>query len=307
MPGILVNKLYDFKGHRSAVYALERGSSPNFFFSAGGDGLVVEWDMNRPDQGELIANVPNPVYALHYLPERKVLAVGHNQNGIHFIDLIQRKEIASVQLTNNPIFDIRSFGTLLLAGSGDGSIYIVDVSTFRLVKKITHSSQSVRCLDICSKNNELAAGYSDNHIRIFSLEDFSLKKEWPAHSNSVFALLFSPDGNFLASGSRDAHLKRWDVSHGYSLNGDVAAHLYAINSLAFSPDGKHFLTCSMDKSIKVWKTDGMKLLKVIDHARHAGHGTSVNKILWLNERTFVSASDDRNISVWNIHFENEKS
>jgi WD40 repeat protein len=59
----------------------------------------------------------------------------------------------------------------------------------------------------------------------------------------------------------------------------------------------------MDKSLKVWKLDELRLLKVIDRARHAGHGTSVNKVLWTNyENQLVSASDDRTISVWNIIF-----
>jgi WD40 repeat protein len=81
------------------------------------------------------------------------------------------------------------------------------------------------------------------------------------------------------------------------------AHLYAINHLDFSPNGKHFVTCSMDKSIKVWDAEKLKLLKVIDRARHAGHGTSVNKVLWTKyQDQLLSASDDRTISVWNLIF-----
>jgi WD40 repeat protein len=60
----------------------------------------------------------------------------------------------------------------------------------------------------------------------------------------------------------------------------------------------------MDKSIKVWDMEALKLLKVIDKARHAGHGTSVNKLLWTNYNDqLASASDDRTISIWNINFE----
>jgi WD40 repeat protein len=59
----------------------------------------------------------------------------------------------------------------------------------------------------------------------------------------------------------------------------------------------------MDKSIKVWDTEELKLLKVIDRARHAGHGTSVNKLLWTGfNNQLVSASDDRTISLWQIIF-----
>jgi WD40 repeat protein len=45
----------------------------------------------------------------------------------------------------------------------------------------------------------------------------------------------------------------------------------------------------------------MQLLKVIDKARHAGHGTSVNKLWWSSfNNQLISASDDRSISVWEI-------
>ena len=303
MPGVLVNKLYDFKGHRDCVYALAKGTDTNHFFSAGADGLVVGWNMNHPDQGELMAKVPHSIYALHYLRDRNILVVGHNQDGIHFINVNDKKETASTQLTTNSIFDIQSFESLLVAAAGDGSIFIVDLTTFKSIKRITASTQSVRCLAINTQSRELAAGYSDNHIRIFSLDDFSLKVEWAAHDNSVFALGYTPDHNFLVSCSRDARLKRWDVANQYQKNLEVVGHLYAINNLSFSPDGKHFITCSMDKTIKVWHSQEMKLLKVIDRARHGGHGTSVNKVLWLSEHRLVSASDDRNIAVWDIHMQ----
>jgi WD40 repeat protein len=53
----------------------------------------------------------------------------------------------------------------------------------------------------------------------------------------------------------------------------------------------------------VWDTNEMKLLKVIDKARHTGHGTSVNKLLWTSfQNQLISASDDRTISVWDIQF-----
>jgi WD40 repeat protein len=62
----------------------------------------------------------------------------------------------------------------------------------------------------------------------------------------------------------------------------------------------------MDKSIKVWDAEKLALLKVIDRSRHAGHGTSINKVLWSNyDSQLLSASDDRTISVWSLNFEKQ--
>jgi WD40 repeat protein len=95
----------------------------------------------------------------------------------------------------------------------------------------------------------------------------------------------------------------WDVNAQYRLGEEVAAHLYAINDLALSPDAKYLASASMDKSIKVWDAQNLRLLKVIDKGRHAGHGTSVNKLLWTSfNNQLLSASDDRTISAWDLLF-----
>ena len=60
---------------------------------------------------------------------------------------------------------------------------------------------------------------------------------------------------------------------------------------------------SKDKSIKVWEYKTFRLVKVIDKARHAGHGTSVNRLFWDGDTQLFSCSDDRTISKWELEFE----
>ena len=80
--------------------------------------------------------------------------------------------------------------------------------------------------------------------------------------------------------------------------------MFTINHLAFSPDGRLLATCSMDKSIKLWDADTLALLRVVDRARHAGHGTSVNKLFWPGtQNRLVSCSDDRSLAVWQVSTE----
>lgn len=74
------------------------------FFSAAGDGMVVRWNLQAPDQGELIANIPASVYALHCIPTANQLWIGQNFEGVHVIDLHTKKEIRSVKVTAAAIF-----------------------------------------------------------------------------------------------------------------------------------------------------------------------------------------------------------
>lgn len=298
-----VQKLHSISGHRDAVYALEAAEADHLFFSAGGDGLVVRWNLQQPEEGELIAQLPNSIYALHYLKDAGLLVAGHNYDGIHVLDCENKKEVASLHLGEAAIFDMKAVGNYLYVASGDGVLMQVSIADWTVTRKIAASEKSARCLAVNEQRGELAVGYSDHTIRVFSLDGLRLMNEWVAHDNSVFALAYTPDGQWLISGSRDARLKAWDPATNYRQINQVAAHLFAINHLAFSPDKKHFVTCSMDKSLKVWDAAEMKLLKVIDKARHAGHGTSVNKVLWTPFfDQLVSASDDRTISVWKLFF-----
>jgi WD40 repeat protein len=299
---IAVEKVNTIKGHRDCVYTLAGSTSPNIFFSGAGDGMIVQWDLQNADEGALVARMPHSVYALCHHAASDVLIAGHNHEGIHLLDWRNKTEVGSLKLTTAQIFDITTIDDTAIVAAGDGSVHVVDLKTLRIVRRLVASEKSARCLAVNRKKGEIVVGYSDNFIRLMDL-DLRMISEWRAHDNSVFTLGYTPDGSALISGSRDARLKVWDANSGYQLVNEIVAHMYAINHLEFSPDGKHFVTCSMDKSIKVWDLAKFQLLKVIDRSRHAGHGTSVNKLLWtsFNEQ-LVSASDDRTISVWHIIF-----
>lgn len=303
---IQVTKIDTFSGHRDCVYTLERSIDNECFFSAGGDGLVVKWNLSAPDLGELIAQVGASVYAICLDTERNQLWIGQNFEGIHLIDMATKQPIKSIKLTNASIFDIKIVEQTALIGLSDGTLIVMDVPTFTVRKHIKASEKSVRSIATNVYHHEFAVGYSDFSIKVFDLNDFSLKLVIDAntkggHTNSVFTVCYAPDNQYLLTAGRDAHLKVWEVSKSYSLKYDIAAHLFAINHINYSPDGRLFATGSMDKSIKIWDAENFRLLKVIDRARYAGHGTSVNKLFWSKfENKLLSASDDKQISIWSI-------
>lgn len=298
-----VNKLHTLGGHKDCVYALAAGPESHQFFSSGADGVVALWDLTDAENGRMIAKVGSSVYALCYYAPREVLIVGKNFEGIHLIDVKQRKEVGSIKLSLAAIFDIKVVQDRIIIAFGDGMVRVLDLATLATRHEFQGAEKSARTLAVNEKHGHLSVGYSDNKIRVYSLKDWRLLHEIDAHKISVFTIQYSPDYRYLLSGSRDAHIKIWDVQNGYSLTESIVAHMFAINHLEYSPDGKHFVTCSMDKSIKVWDAETFRLLKVIDKARHAGHGTSVNKLHWSSyNNLLVSGSDDRSISIWDINF-----
>lgn len=300
---INVTKLDTFAGHRDAVYALIPAEEKGCFYSAGADGLVVRWDLSKPDLGKLVARAGSSVYALAMDTRAGNLWIGQNYEGVQLVKPVQNEAVSSVKLTSAAIFDIRLRGQEAYLAFGDGVVGIMDIEAMAMKRHIRMSDKSVRALDFSRDGAHLAVGGSDDTVRIFDSASMTPIHTLSGHTKSVFTVAYSPDGNFLITAGRDAHFKVWDIRNDYRLVEDVVGHMYAINHIAFSPDGALFATCSMDKSIKLWDAASFKLLKVIDRSRHAGHGTSVNKLLWTGEPGYLlSASDDRMISVWEVAY-----
>ena len=305
MSKIQVNKLHTLTGHNDCIYALKEGADPRYFYTGAGDGMVVEWDLDHPKDGVLLARLPHSVYALEVDPKRNFLIVGHNYEGIHVIDLEEKKESWNLKLSSAAIFDLKVFGDELFVATGDGVLIVVDMQMRAVKRQVKLSSKSIRVLAIAPEKKHLALGFSDHSIQVLDLAADAVPiARLESHSNSVFALGYSPDAKILVSGARDACLKFWSTDH-YLLEENVVAHLYAINYLSFREDGKYLVTCSMDKSLKIWEMTSRNLVKVIDKARNAGHGTSINKVFWSTySDVIVSVSDDRAIAIWQIEAQN---
>jgi len=294
-------KLHTLAGHKDCIYSLEKGIQENHFLSSGGDGLIALWNLDNPEIGKLVAQVPQSVYALKLIEERNQLLVGQNTEGLRLIDLEKVQELRSLKTTNTAIFDIQYHKQTIFVAYADGNLQSIDLDSWSIQNTIKISDKSVRSIAIHPSGECLVVGCSDNHIRIFETKTLSLLHSFEAHQNSVFTVSYTPSGENLVSGGRDARLKVWDAEHNCQNLHNIPAHLFAINHLTFSPDGTLMATCSMDKSIKIWNAQTFKLLKVIDKSRHAGHGTSINKLLWTTyQNMLVAGSDDRMLSVWDI-------
>lgn len=301
MSKVQIEKAITYTGHSDAVYTLEKASEPHLFYSAGGDGQIVQWDLNQPNSGRLIAKVPASIYSIRYVPDQQILIVAQNYEGIHLIDVSSNKEVGSLKFTEAAIFDMKMVGDLLLVATGEGKLIAIDLPRLKIVKEVTVSDQNLRDLLILNDSHCLVAS-SDGFIRKYTIPEFELADEAQAHENSVFAL-HQQDG-ILLSGSRDARLKFWNLEDKLGLDESINAHMYAINDIAPRADRAYFATASMDKTIKIWDYAQRKLIKVIDKARHNGHLTSVNKLLWLDyQDLLISCSDDRSIGVWRVIIE----
>ena len=301
---IQIEKLAHFSGHKGAIFSLETSVNKNCFYSGGDEGYVVEWNYETKADGKLIVQVQRPVYSLKLDTERQLLFCGSASGNLHVVDLKTMKEIRNIEAHSNGLYDIKIYNENIFTSGGDGRVCVWDIETLKLQNAKQWTDKSARVLSFHPTLDEIAIGYSDHKIRIATTQ-LELLKTIDAHNNSVFALAYAPKGDFLLSGGRDVMLRSWNRILGFEMELDIPAHTLHINSIVFSPDSTFFLTVSMDKTIKVWETETIQLLKVIDKVRNDAHINSINKAIWVNNNTFVTCSDDRQIMMFKLNVQTE--
>lgn len=291
-------------GHKAAIYALAPdASSKDHFFSAGGDGWIVRWDITTPEHGQLVATTSTQLFALHPLPTAKLLVAGTMNGGIHWIDPVVAEATRNISHHSHGTFSFLQIGTSFYSGGGKGLItrwsFFPDI---RSVDSLRITDKSVRCMIHDPGSDALFAGCSDGAIHVIDPKSMSVVNTIAnADSHSVFCLALTTDGKYLLSGGRDAQLRIWDLHDNLRLADKIAAHWFTINAIAIHPNLPIFATASRDKAVKIWSAQNFELLKVLHRPRIQGHLNSVNRLLWITSDTLLSAGDDRTIIAWAVN------
>lgn len=253
--------------------------------------MLVKWRLAEND-GKLLARLPEQIFCMAYDSASGRCAVGTRLGTIYEIEVNSNILIAKWQAHPESVFALEYLKGQLISAGNEGSLRVWNEA--RALERDFHlSDKSLRCL-LLNKEELLIAG---SEGRIWSLETTSWKsgQTWELSSNSVFSICQSD--STLYSAGRDAHIHLWNQT---KRTAELEAHWYSIHALALSPDNKFLASGSMDKSIKIWDAQSGTLLKVIDRERYNAHTSSVNSIIWMDDTSFVSCSDDRSVMAFRV-------
>lgn len=301
-PIIRVQKIYEYVGHKAPVFALQEGKE-GIFYSASGDGTVVEWNSQSLSDGKVLLNYPNqPFYALHFA--EPWLIAGSANGAIFAFNTLNKQLHHTFYAHKKAIFDLLLWDSqTLFSAGGDGKLKLWAFPNLELIQTFDCSQNSIRTIARHFTNPWLAVGASDAQITIYDIQDFELKmiKKWTAHQPSVFDVIFQKDKSWLISTGRDALIKVWNANS-FELIIELPAHIQSIHQLALSPDEQFLLSASMDKLLKLWDIpNALQLLKVIDKNRNDSHTSAINAVIWNTyNQSILTASDDRKIMQWLI-------
>ena len=286
-------------GHRGGIFKLMYDPYRECLLSAGGDGWIAGWDLDKPADGRLIGKDDDNILTI--LPcSNGIIFGGTLQGNILWID---KDWNTARKITHHAkgVFDLVHYNEELISTGADGRITFWDIEKLIPKESLHLSHKNLRRVALHPHQPLMAVGAGDGCIYILDPNGkklLSIIKN--AHERTVFSLLFSPNGDMLISGGMDAKLKSWSTTT-WNNTADIPAHLYTVNDMALHPIQPIMATASRDKSIKIWNVHTLELLKVLDRSKYDAHFNSVNSLLWSRDGQFLySGGDDRIIRIWEM-------
>jgi len=292
-----LHKSYEWREHSAAIYCVCAGRTDSTFFSAGGDRLVVEWNVKSKVQEPFAVRLEQPAYAVLFTPENNFLWIGSSTGHLHIIDVNERLEFKNFTTHQNGIFDLRydPVNRVVYAAGGDGLLSVYSING-EWIRTIPVAPGKIRQLALHHSEKKLALACGDGTVRVFETNFLNEIETLHAHEESATAVCWHPTKEVLLTGGKDARLKAW---HQQELMLDLSAHNYAIYSIAPTLLNGQVLiaTSSRDKTIKLWDGHDLSPLQRLDQGAHSH---SVNRLLWITPQLLVSSSDDRRLILWDL-------
>lgn len=298
---ITVKKKAELRGHQGSIYKISSGSQPNSIITLGGDGNVVEWDLDNAEDGILKAKSDYKFFSgLYHMISNACYAGDMNGSVYQLYFDRDRGEVNAWKTHQKGTFAIAAIEGKLISGGGDGTLTKWNTDPF--FPKVTNqiSGDRIRAL-IWDKDRELiGAGSSDGNI--YWVEPQNLRVVdvvEQAHESTVFSMVLA-NRELLITGGRDAFIHFWKYPS-MELIHRIPAHLFTINDLAMSPCGRFVASGSRDKEVRIWQLADFQLVKVIDRIKCKGHVNSVNSIYWDSVTGLLATGgDDCILNLWEV-------
>ncbi len=242
-----------------SIYSLELIPDLGWLAAGASDGTVYLVDLKEKKIVHSYRKTQGSIFWLWYEDWSQLLWVLHAKGGLSAISISTLKEEFFLQVAEDHLRSIASFGESLFLGSSDQHIYEFDRQQMMVRRGWKAHDSSVFSLGIHQAGKYLLSGGRDAHLKMWDLqqEGFPQVQSIPAHNFTVNSLAFSPQGDYLITASRDKTLKLWDA---YQLNLlkviDLArheGHRHSVNRVLWLTRDNSIISCSDDRRILRWR------------------------------------------------------
>ena len=292
-----VKALKIIKGHNGAIYDVASFSDEKAYTTSA-DKYVARWDLNKGIQDDFAVKLDVSGFKLTLSSDAKTLVIGNAKGGIHVIDLIHKKEVKFLEQHKSPIFALTFNDKTNEFYSADAKGYfcVWDKEHFNLKLTLPFNCGKIRQIALSEDREYIAICGQDGYVRILETKFYNEIQSFKPHNTGVNCAVFQ--GDFIYTGGKNAHIALWNWKEGKK-HKVIPAHNYAVYDLICIDNGKLLVSASFDKTIKLWNTKTLDVIQRIER-KDGGHLHTVNRLAKIDEKKFLSVSDDKSLIYWSI-------
>jgi len=252
----ILGKTNVFKGHTSSVRSVAFMPGSGIFFSSGGDGRILKWDINDEKRNyEILSEDRGPVEQITVSNDGKYLAGYDNRGGVLLFDLSSGSEAPRILKGGE------SGISSIVIGPDSKSLYLTglkntieywDLESLSFMVLTTVDSK-INSLAVSPDGVNLAGGTMDGRMIVWRIKG-EVKPQTVYNNNKqiIYSVTYSPDGKYLACGDSngDIRLFRGDSFELLSL---LPGNRIRITQIRFSPDCRTFAASSYDQKVRFWE------------------------------------------------------
>ncbi|KAK3150677.1 hypothetical protein QOZ80_3AG0236250 [Eleusine coracana subsp. coracana] len=154
-------------------------------------------------------------------------------------------------------------------------------------------SKHVLALAVSSDGRYLASGGLDRHIHLWDVRSREHVQAFSGHRGPISCLSFGPDSSELFSGSFDRSIMQWNAEDRTYMNCLYGHQNEILTMDALNKD--RLLTVARDRTMHLWKIPEESQLVF-----RAPAAASLECSCFIDDKEFLSGSDDGSIELWSI-------
>ncbi|UKZ51447.1 hypothetical protein TrVGV298_005207 [Trichoderma virens] len=238
--------------------------------SAGFGGEVKIWELNKEtgdwsSGGEITGPTvkPGEVWAIALSEDGGYLASTTSDGRINVWDVadqgkakIREYETGSAGSGSfGMCVDLSRDGKFTASGHQNGSVYVFNNDTGRILYSLSGLAKPVRAVAISPAGTRVAAAGDAGIIAIYDTKHGEHVGNLTGHSSWITSLDWSDTGEYLLSGSMDGKVKVWSIERGVCVatHSETDKALWAVRWLPKTGRSEMFCTAGANRSISFYR------------------------------------------------------
>jgi superkiller protein 8 len=256
--------------HKLGCHHVCASRNGNFAASAGFGGEVKTWKVDN-DTGEWslsgeiagASSKPGEAWALALSEDGSYLATTTNDGRINVWDIVDEKKPKIREYETGSAgsgsfgmsVDLSRDGKFTASGHQNGSVYIFNNDTGRVLYSLSGLAKPVRSVAFSPGNTRLAAAGDAGIIAIYDMKHGEHIGNLTGHSSWITSLDWSDTGEYLLSGSMDGKVKVWSIERTtcVATHSETDKALWSVKWLPKTVRSEMFCTAGANRSLSFYR------------------------------------------------------